>query len=559
MSLPYTHKISPFTSSVSTIERPEKFTFPFFYEPHPLAILAAEDLQAYLLNTPHWNSYFGIGTNEFEQGKMFGVLVVENSKGNLGYLSAFSGKLDGINHHNKFVPPVFDLLKTDGFFLKEEVFLNEFNAEILKLETAETYHASQEDLAKYIQQGKQEIEDFRETMRLSKQQRKQKRTESKLNDSAETHTLVLKDLAKQSVHLKYQLKVLTEKWDKIITHNQQKVDAFTKEIQALKTERKQRSATLQNKIFTHYTFLNNNGETKDLKDIFSKFDIVPPAGSGECAAPKLLHFAYTHQLKPIALAEFWWGKSPKSAIRKHGNYYPACRGKCEPILGHMLEGLEVDDNPMLVNPGEHLSLITVYEDDDILIVNKPAELLSVPGKTIKDSVYTRVKNTYPEATGPLIIHRLDMSTSGILVLAKTKVAHKHIQHQFIHKHIQKRYIALLDGEVKGESGIINLPLRVDLNDRPRQLVCFEHGKPSRTKWQVINRNGGKTRIKFFPITGRTHQLRMHAAHPDGLNTPIIGDDLYGIKTNRLHLHAEYIEFNHPSTNQMVSFQVDPEF
>ncbi len=559
MSISYIHKISPFSCSISTIERPKKFTFPFFYEPHALAILAAEDLQQYLLNSSRWNAYFGIDSDVFEQGKMFGVLVVEDADGNLGYLSAFSGKLDGINHHDKFVPPVFDLLKAGGFFLKEEVFLNEFNAEILKLETDEAYHLSLETLAKNIQQGKLDIESFRETMRLTKQKRKQERTQSKRNDSTDAHKLVLEDLAKQSVHLKYQLKVLTEKWDGIINHAQNKVDAFTKQIQTLKAERKVRSAALQNKIFTHYTFLNNNGATKDLKDIFSQFDIVPPAGAGECAAPKLLHFAYTHQLKPISLAEFWWGKSPKSAIRKHGNYYPACRGKCEPILGHMLEGLDVDDNPMLVNQGEYLSLKTVYEDEDILVVNKPAELLSVPGKTIKDSVYTRVLNQYPEATGPLIIHRLDMSTSGILVLAKTKAAHKHIQHQFIHKHIQKRYIALLDGEVKGESGIINLPLRVDLNDRPRQLVCFEHGKPSRTKWQVISRKGGKTRIKFFPITGRTHQLRMHAAHPKGLNTPIVGDDLYGVKTNRLHLHAEYIEFNHPRTNEMVSFQVNPEF
>lgn len=559
MDSAYTSKISTFNTSTSHIERPKKFTFPFFYEPNALAIMAAESLQKYLLNTPHWHSYFGLDQDQFLQGKMFGVLVVEDSDGNLGYISAFSGKLDGKNHHEMFVPPVFDLLKKDGFFLKEEIFLNEYNAEILKLETAQAFHLSQEILKNNIQQSEQEIADYREIMRLSKQKRKQKRTHSKQNDSAETHQLVLEDLAKESVHLKYQLKVLTEKWDGIIKQCQQDVDVFKNEIKTLKTERKIRSAALQNKIFTHYAFLNSKGAFKDLKDIFSQFDIVPPAGAGECAAPKLLHYAYRNQLKPIALAEFWWGKSPKSAIRIHGNYYPACRGKCEPILGHMLEGLEVDDNPMLVNLGEHLAMSTLYEDDEIIVINKPAELLSVPGKTIKDSVYTRIQEAYPNATGPLIIHRLDMSTSGILVLAKTKEAHKHIQHQFIHKHIQKRYIALLDGEIKGDSGLIELPLRVDLNDRPRQLVCFEHGKPARTKWQVISRKDGKTRIKFFPITGRTHQLRMHAAHSLGLNTPIVGDDLYGVKTNRLHLHAEFIEFIHPKTKTMVSFQIDPEF
>ena len=556
MNAPSATKISTFPQDVSTLKYPEKFTFPFLYQPHPLAVEAAEDLQAYLTNNPHWNAYFN---TESDAGKMFGVLVVEDVNGTLGYLSAFSGKLDGGNHHDKFVPPVFDMLKKEGFFLKEEVFINAINADILKLETADDFLQSVQTLKDNTEQAKQEIESHRETMRLAKQVRKQKRNQSKLENNAEEHKKVVEALAKESVHLKYGLKLLTEQWDKVVTQSQETVDTFNAKIDALKTERKQRSSALQARIFQSYRFLNGHGDYKNLQDIFSDFDVVPPAGSGECAAPKLLHYAYSHQLKPIALAEFWWGKSPKSAIRKHGNYYPACRGKCEPILGHMLNGLDVDENPMLINQGEHLPLNKVYEDDDIIIVNKPSELLSVPGKTIKDSVFTRIQSEYPEATGPLIIHRLDMSTSGILVLAKNKEAHKYIQYQFIHKHIQKRYIALLDGTVNGDSGLIDLPLRVDLNDRPRQLVCFEHGKPARTKWQVLERKDGKTRIQFFPITGRTHQLRMHAAHPKGLNTPIVGDDLYGVRTNRLHLHAEYIEFRHPRTKDMVSFQVDPEF
>ena len=559
MNQPLSNKTSLFSTDVSSIEKPLKFTYPFCYQPHLLAIKASEDLQHYLTNNIHWASYFGIHESMFKTGKMFGVLVVETNEGELGYLSAFSGKLDGENHHNKFVPPVFDMLKKDGFFLKEEVFINAINAEILALETAEEFRLSQKTLADNLKQAKQDIEAHREHMRISKQIRKQKRNQSQKENTPEEHALVLETLAKESVHLKYGLKLLTEKWDKVIKTCQENVDAFNQNIQTLKTERKQRSSALQEKIFRRYRFLNQEGAFKDLKDIFSEFDVVPPAGSGECAAPKLLHYAYLNKLKPIALAEFWWGKSPKSAIRKHGHYYPACRGKCEPILGHMLQGLDVDDNPMLINPGEHLPLKTVYEDKDIIIVNKPSELLSVPGKTIKDSVFTRIQKEYPEATGPLIIHRLDMSTSGILVLAKTKEAHKYIQYQFIHKHIQKRYIALLDGHVEENYGLIDLPLRVDLNDRPRQLVCFEHGKPARTKWQVIERKNGTTRVQFFPITGRTHQLRMHAAHPKGLNTPIVGDDLYGVKTNRLHLHAEFIEFRHPSTKEMVSFQVDPDF
>jgi tRNA pseudouridine32 synthase/23S rRNA pseudouridine746 synthase len=264
-------------------------------------------------------------------------------------------------------------------------------------------------------------------------------------------------------------------------------------------------------------------------------------------------------LQPVALAEFWWGISPKSEIRKHGNFYPSCRGKCEPILGHMLQGLTVDDNPMLENPADGKSLPIVFEDKHIIVVNKPSNFLSVPGKTISDSVYTRIKEQYPDATGPLIIHRLDMLTSGILLLAKTKSAHKYIQYQFIHRQIEKTYVALLNGELEKDSGIIDLPLRTDIDDRPRQLVCYDYGKPAQTEFKVLSRENGKTRIQFHPITGRTHQLRVHAAHSLGLNMPIIGDDLYGIKSDRLHLHAASITFRHPKSKEPMTIDVASDF
>ena len=272
-----------------------------------------------------------------------------------------------------------------------------------------------------------------------------------------------------------------------------------------------------------------------------------------------MHYAYENKLKPIALAEFWWGTSPKSEIKAHGNFYPACRGKCEPILGHMLKGLAVDDNPMLENPAVGKSLPIVFEDEHIIVVNKPTEFLSVPGKTISDSVYTRIQHQYPTATGPLIIHRLDMSTSGILLLAKTKKAHKYLQYQFIHRTVKKTYIALLDGNLEHDSGMIDLPLRVDIDDRPRQLVCYEHGKPAQTEWKVLARENGKTRVQFHPITGRTHQLRVHAAHHAGLGTPIMGDDLYGSKSNRLHLHAASLTFRHPETKEEITVEATPKF
>ena len=254
------------------------------------------------------------------------------------------------------------------------------------------------------------------------------------------------------------------------------------------------------------------------------------------------------------MAEFWWGESPKSSIRKHGLFYPACYGKCQPILGHMLKGMKIDENPLLKNPAADKTIETIYEDDDLLLINKPAEFLSVPGKIIKDSVELRMQMQYPKSTGPLLVHRLDMSTSGIMLIAKTKKAHKYLQKQFINRNIKKRYVALLDGDLKYDKGEINLPLRLDIDDRPRQLVCEEHGKPARTKWKVIKRNQTTTKVYFYPITGRTHQLRVHAAHKNGLNSPILGDDLYGEKSNRLHLHAESIEFEHPTTKKRISFK-----
>ncbi|MND52220.1 Ribosomal large subunit pseudouridine synthase A [compost metagenome] len=259
------------------------------------------------------------------------------------------------------------------------------------------------------------------------------------------------------------------------------------------------------------------------------------------------------------MAEFWWGQSPKSEIRIHGQFYPACRGKCEPILAHMLEGVEMDENPMLTNPAEGRDVEIVYEDEALVVVNKPAEFLSVPGKNVQDSVYERMRLKYPNATGPLIVHRLDMSTSGIMLVAKTKESHKVLQEQFIKRTIKKRYIALLDGVVESEEGFIDLPLRVDLDNRPHQLVCYEYGKPACTKWEVVERKNNKTKIHFYPITGRTHQLRVHAAHPMGLNSPIVGDDLYGNKGERLHLHAEWIEFKHPTSKEIMTIQVEAEF
>jgi tRNA pseudouridine32 synthase/23S rRNA pseudouridine746 synthase len=278
---------------------------------------------------------------------------------------------------------------------------------------------------------------------------------------------------------------------------------------------------------------------------------MPPAASGECAAPKLFQYAYECGLKPIAMAEFWWGASPKSEVRKHKQFYPSCRSKCEPILGHMMKGLDVENNPILEVKSHNQPLEIVYEDDYLLLVNKPHDFLSVPGKTTLDSVYTKMKQYLPNAKGPLLVHRLDMSTSGLLLVAKNERTYKKLQKQFIERSVKKRYVAVLDGEISKKEGIIDLPLRVDLDNRPQQLVCYEHGKPAKTKYEEVDVVAGKTRIHFYPISGRTHQLRVHAAHVDGLNTPIIGDDLYGVKGERLYLHAAQLTFIHPVTLKVL--------
>ena len=371
---------------------------------------------------------------------------------------------------------------------------------------------------------------------------------------------------------KSQLKALKQYWLSRINSAQQKLARLTDDIAEIKSQRKHLSMRLQKKLFKQYRLLNCAGVEKDVLSLFEKTPHpIPPAGTGDCAAPKLLQYAFKHGMKPLAMAEFWWGRSPKSEIRQHKNFYGACSGKCQPILAHMLAGIALDDNPLLVNPAEGKSLEVIYQDDQIVVVNKPSEFLSVPGKHIEDSVYLRIKQQFPEATGTLIVHRLDMSTSGVMVLALTKRAQKNLQQQFINRTIKKRYVALLEKKTAGDietifannSGEIELPLRGDLADRPRQLVCFKTGKTAKTYWKVISIVDGKAKLYLYPETGRTHQLRVHCAHYQGLNTPIEGDDLYGNNNktdkSRLHLHAQKLMLKHPVSQEEMTFEVNETF
>jgi tRNA pseudouridine32 synthase/23S rRNA pseudouridine746 synthase len=556
-----------FKDPIDHIPLPEKFTFPFYYEPHPLSILAAKELQAYIENQTDFEHNFGLEKNQdgIVIGKMFGVLVVQDSFGKIGYLCAFSGKLGNENHHDRFVPPVFDILLEDGFFRTQEEIISAINREIEQLENAPAYLSQLEEEQQIILNSQAELAAIKSEIKINKSHRDSLRKiyQNQLTSNEIDQDLYdqrLQELVKQSLKESYFLKDKTQHSKVDIEQTKAKTHLLKNKIDSLKEERKVKSAACQQEIFDHYFFLNKHGVQKSLGAIFQATEAQkPPAGAGECAAPKLFQYAFLNHLKPIALAEFWWGQSPSSEIKKHGQFYPACRGKCEPILGHMLEGIAMDENPMLTNPALGKELPIIYEDDYIAIVNKPAEFLSVPGKTITDSVYERVRLRYPNATGPLVVHRLDMSTSGLMLIAKSKEIHKHLQSQFLKRTVKKRYVALLDGIVKTPSGEINLPLRVDLDDRPRQLVCYEHGKTALTRFETFDHKNRRTKVYFYPITGRTHQLRVHAAHPLGLNTPIVGDDLYGTKGKRLHLHAESITFRHPISKEVVTFQIDAEF
>jgi len=390
-----------------------------------------------------------------DNGKMFGVLVVESAEG-LAFLAAYSGLLAGRNDWPYFVPPVYDAQQPDGHFKTTE----------------------------------------------------------------------------REISLTTRLSPLTSK---------------------------QMSQELQTWLFHQYQLLNARGEVKDLVDIWQEYYSrpklrqrypLPPGGTGDCCAPKLLQYAYQHYLHPVCMAEFWWGQSTKEELRQHLNYYPACRGKCMPILTWMLQGLDVDPNPETLGY-EHMEIPTIYEDNDILVVDKPSGILSVPGRMEDYSVETVMQQRYP---GSIVAHRLDMGTSGLLIVAKHIEAYHPLQQQFIRHEVKKKYVALLEHTGQG-SGIVSLPMRPDPMNRPRQVVDMEHGKRAVTRYEFISDH----LVALWPETGRTHQLRIHCAHPDGLSNPIVGDELYGTKGQRLCLHAAEIWFKHPISGEEMHFETTPDF
>lgn len=539
------NKLHYFADSISLLSLPEKFTYPFHYTPHPLCVAAAGEVGRYLSTKGEWQG-------ELRKGKMFGVLIVRTGEGEVGYLAAFSGILAGKNRHTYFVPPVYDVQEPDGFFRIEEEQISGINRRIEELQADVRYKDCKQRLADETILAGQVLDDIRGRMKAAKVERDRLRSTVTRVDSEQ--------LIRESQFQKAELKRQKQYWKDHLASLQAEVEVFETEIERLKAERKTRSAALQQWLFKQFRMLNARGEERDLCNLFKDtVQKTPPAGAGECAAPKLLQYAYRNGWQPLAMAEFWWGDSPKNEIRRHGYYYPACKGKCGPILKHMLQGLHVEENPLETDMHRDTELEIMYEDEWLSVVNKPAGMLSVPGKSDIDSVYGRVRRMYPEATGPMVVHRLDMATSGLILIAKTKEVHQNLQAQFKNRTVCKRYVAWLDGIVEKKEGHIELPLRPDPEDRPRQVVDAVHGKPAVTDYTVLHYDSGRTFISFILKTGRTHQLRVHSAHPLGLNAPIVGDELYGRKADRLYLHAEYLGFIHPVSGVYMEIEKESGF
>lgn len=497
-------------------------------EPHKLCVEAAKKVQQYILEHPELRA-------DADKGKMFGVLVVEGGD----FLAAYSGLLAGRNDWEWFVPPVYDAQQPEGYFKRIEMTISSINDEINKLE---------EKLEQEIRgrnEKEREIEEYRKKIQAAKILRDAKRLHHNLSPEEEAELIRESQFMKAELHrMKKRLATSTP---------------ISDELEDLRRKRREMSEDLQRWLFSQYKLLNYKGEEKTVLEIFSPQ--IPPAATGDCCAPKLLQYAYSHGMKPLHMAEFWWGESPKQEIRHHLHFYPPCKGRCMPLLNWMLPALPTPS--FQGGSGRIFPHSPIYEDHELAVIVKPAGMLAVPGKTGEVSVYDIMRQRYPDTDSPLIVHRLDQATSGIMVIAKTIHAYRHLQRQFSEHTIEKHYVAVLesnlslfqegaDGRLVGQ---ISLPLRPDLNDRPRQVVDCEHGKPAVTRWEILPSVGEELRIRLYPKTGRTHQLRVHCAHKEGLNNPILGDTLYGSKkADRLYLHADRLSLTHPTTNERLTFE-----
>ena len=516
---------------------PHYFTDPFRYTPHNSVVEGARLIMKRIEEDSTIES-------EFAQGKMVGVLTVRTTENNIGYIAAFSGNISGRSHIEGFVPSIFDLTAPDGDFKRREAEISAINHKIKELTESESLKHLTASLSIALADRDRELEDMRSKMAASKSIRNELRATS--NDES-----ILSGLIKESQYEKAEFRRLRIAWDEKISAIESEITEFRTEIESLKKSRASMSETLQDWIFQQYKVHNSYGEESSIAEIFASQGIVPPGGTGECAAPKLLEFAYRNNLEPVAMGEFWYGKSPETAVRTHGHFYPSCTSKCGPLLGYMMRGLDLHSDTVQTSEP-----IILYQDEDIIVVEKPSGMPSVPGLDGRLSLQEWLCNYHP-------VHRLDMDTSGVMIFARTEPAAVCLRQQFEAHSINKTYMARINtapGNLIAAEGAIDIPLSPDYDERPRQKADLQHGKEAHTKYEVIKINDdGTTEILLYPHTGRTHQLRVHCAHMLGLGFPILGDRLYGSSSTcsntdtRLHLHALSITFRHPSTGKQMSF------
>lgn len=540
-----------FTKQPDKKELPNSFINPFEIPPHALAVEASRLLQQRLTSMD--------GQYIFQKtGKMFGVLVVRDQQGFYGFLSAFSGMLNKQWTVPGFVPPVFSEQEINAFLPQGERSLKRLQSLINDLEQNEYFQYLQAQLNDTKHKYDTVLKALKDQHKVNKNNRKLIRQEIPEKTATKQQEKLLHTLSLNSQQDKKAYKSLRSQHKKIIERLENQIHYdFEQPIKYLKKRRITLSQTLQNKVFNCYRLINQSKQKALLTSLFP--DMLPPSGAADCAAPKLLQYAHLQQLTPLAVAEFWWGNAPVKEIRHHAAFYQPCRSRCHKILPFMLQGY-----PQTTVQYEQQSDLVpqiIYQDSFLIVLNKPEGLLSVPGKSKANSVQSWLKQQFPSIKGGMLLHRLDQATSGILLVAKSADVYKKLQKQFINRTIKKRYVALLSKPIAEGVSQINLPLRTDLDDRPRQLVCHEHGKKSLTTVKALSiEESGYQRVYFYPITGRTHQLRVHAAHADGLSSPIVGDQLYGqITASRLMLHAQKIEFKHPITDVLCRFTSEVPF
>ena len=535
----------------TTILPPSRMNNPLNYTPHPLCVMAAEEVRRMVRE----NAVMSSETRK--SGKMFGVLVVETPDGNTGYLAAYSGQIAGRSNWDGFVPAVFDYLQDGGYFKTCEAEITAINKQVRLMETSEERRRLLTHLDETIAKVASEEQAYKTLMHESKARRDSERAAGGVTPEREA------EMTRESQFQKAELRRMRRRNADTIAMAREACHRYDTSISLLKQKRRTMSDRLQEWLFHHFVMLNKDGDSRSLTDIFrTSLSASPPAGAGECCEPRLLQYAFSHAMTPKCMAMFWIGASPEGEIRHEQTYYPACRSKCKPILEWMLgKDIVKDDTFITQHNGDNLTII--YQDSDIIVVDKPAGMLSVPGKNDAPSVLSLLQRKMEDNIFP--VHRLDMDTSGLMVFVRNKKAQRNLQRQFETHSIVKRYIALLERKPDSEQGTISLPLSPDMADRPRQMVDYRHGKQALTHYRLCTSPSTPMRRQFLtvgdnlvelsPLTGRTHQLRVHCAHPDGLASPIVGDRLYGTTNHpRLCLHAEYLEFRHPTTGEIVIFK-----